>query len=163
MTNEITVSNTNAIETIKSTPAFDIVRLADGTFKKEIKYAESCTFVPQNNEEKKYLFAIQNDQDSDQVVPMKEAVGLKLKIKNFFTSPYDKFDEKTGENEHGVTTSIQSEDGLWYATSSKAVYFTLQNIIKTFGFPGEDGYEAIDFTITSTKLKNGNQINIKVI
>lgn len=163
MTNEIAVSNTNAIETVQSTPSFDVLRLPDGTFKKVTKYQESNTFVPQNAKEKKYLFAIQNDQDSDQVVPMKEAVGLKLKIKNFFTMPYDKFDEATGENEHGVTTSIQSEDGLWYATSSKAVYFTLQNIVKTFGFPGDKDYEPIDFTITSTKQTRGNQINIKVI
>lgn len=163
MSNEI--QNTPILATpqlVQDTPNFSVYKQHDGTFKRVMKYQESCTFVPQTDEEKKYLFAVQNDQDSEHVVPMKKAVGLDLEIVEFFTSPYEKFDEKTGETENGVTTSIKSTDGLWYATSSKAVYYSLQKIIASFGFPHEPNYTPIAFTITSTKREKGEQIDLKI-
>lgn len=162
--NELATQTTamNAPILVQDTPSYQIYKQPDGKFKKIMKYQESCTFVPQNEEEKKYLFSIQNDQESEHVVPMKKAIGLELEIEEFFTSPYEKFNEETGETENGVTTSIKSTDGLWYATSSKAVYYSLQKIIGAFGFPHSDGYKPVPFTITSTKRTNGEQIDLKI-
>lgn len=166
MSNEI-ATNTQPLEQteilVKDTPTHSIFKLPNGKFKKVMKYTAFCTVSPQTEEEKKELFDVMNNSDSDKVVPMKEAVGVILNIVEFFTSPYVVFNEETGEDENGVTTSIKSDDGKWYATSSKAVYYSLQAIAKAFGLPTDENYVPTQFTITSTKRTNGNQIDIKVV
>lgn len=166
MTQEITpvnVEQTAVSMVVADYPEYTVVKGVDGKFKKVMKYAEYTTIVAKTEAEKIELFDIMNNDESDKVVPMKNAVGLELHIVNFITTPYGSLDEETGETLNGVTTLIQSDDGMWYATSSKSVYYSLQNITKAFGIPNTKGYKPVKVKITSKRQQRGEQINLMVI
>lgn len=167
MTNEITNfdSTTGEIlpmETIiQDNEKFTIVKLADGKFEKRMKYKRVHTSIPQTEEETLKLYKVLNESDNGIVVEMKKAIGKKLVIKNFYTEPYESFNEETGENTRGVSSVIEAVDGTFYGTSSKTVYYALMNLYDVFTDSLTNG--KIEVEITGTKREQGEQIGLSVI
>lgn len=158
-----TVVNALGEVLIEETKNYKIFKLADGTFKKTMKYEKFWTFTPETEEEVLTLFQLFNEQDNENVTPMSEATGEILSIKNVFFNPYDSFNEETGINDSGVNTTIETQDGKYFVTSSKSVYFNLQNIFNVFGTPNTEKYLPVKVAIVSTKKEQGKQITLKAV
>lgn len=148
---------------VEDNAKYSIYQLPNGEFEKRMKYEKLWTKVPETDDDIELYFTIFNERDSELVTPMKNAIGQVFQIANVFFNPYESFDEKTGTNENGVTTTIESVDGVFYATSSKAVYYTLQNMFDVFGTPGTNNARPITVEVTSKRLENGDQINLKLV
>lgn len=168
MTNEMTIVNNVTGETmnvseviVSDTPEYTIVQTEDGKFKKNMKYEAFASRHPETQSEKIELYKVLNEDDNENVIEMKNMINKEITIEHVFINPYTSFDEDTGKNTHGVTTTIQSE-GNYYVTSSKSVYYTLRNLFSTFGYPTDENYEPIKVIVTGTKQKNGVQINLKL-
>lgn len=168
MTNEMTIVNNVTGETmnvsgviVSDTPEYTIVQTQDGKFKKNMKYQAFSSRNPETQEEKIELYKVLNEDGNENVIEMKSMIDKPITIEHVFINPYTTFDEETGKNTHGVTTTIQSE-GKYYVTSSKSVYYTLRNLFSTFGNPTDQNYQPIKVIVTGTKQKNGVQINLKL-
>lgn len=149
---------------VEETENFMIIRDEHGKYRKQMKYKRVWTKLPENEQEKIEMYRVMNDSDnnSELVTSMANAVGKQIEIHQSFTNPYTSFDEDTGKNDYGVTTTIY--DGKhYYATSSKSVYYTLEGLYEVFGQPTDLNYKPIKVEITSTKMQNGNQIGFKLI
>lgn len=147
---------------VQDTDKFTIVKLPNGKFRKDMKYKKLYTHVPTDQAEMLELYKVLNTEDNEDVVKMSTRVGSEIQIQHIYTNPYQSFDEETGGNVNGVTTTIFT--GTEYiATSSKSVYYTLLNLFDTFGSPSDEGYKPITVKITSRKMQNGDQINLQLI
>lgn len=148
---------------VEETETYVVKQLKDGTFRKEQKYEKFYTHLPQSEEEKIELYKVFNSSDSDNglVTRLSMMVDEVIGIDEFYTNPYESFDEKTGVTNTGVTTTIKDGE-TYYATSSKSVYHTLRNITNAFGLPGDEGYKKIFVKVTGTKRQNGVQIDLSL-
>lgn len=145
----------------QETDDFVIYKQPNGKFRKEMKYKKYFSHIPETDDEMKELFKIFNSQDDKLVTRMSSIVDEKIQIHQVFTNPYQSFDEKTGGNINGVTTTIF--DGKRYiATSSKAVYYTIFNLFDVFGYPNDENYNPIEVVVTGTRMQNGIQINLEI-
>src|SRR5699024_719274 len=133
---------------VNETADYTIVKLSDGTFKKNMKYKQYHSFVPETEEDTIELYKVFNDEQSDLVTPLKNMVNKEIVIKNLFMNPYQSFDEKTGNVTNGISTTIQDLDGNYYATSSKSVYHTLNNLMESFGYPNTSNYKPLKVLVT---------------
>lgn len=148
---------------VEETENYVVKQLQDGTFRKEQKYQKFYTHVPETEEEQIELYNVFNsgDEENEKVTRLSMMVGEVIGIDQFYTNPYESFDEKTGVNNTGVTTTIKDGD-TYYATSSKSVYHTLKNLTTAFGMPGTEKYRKIYVKVTGTKRQNGIQIDLSL-
>lgn len=155
------IKNDNMEIVVEENNDYVIKQLQDGTFRKERKYHKYYSKEPETQEEKIELYKVFNssDDNNELVTPLSNMVGETIGIDQFYTNPYESFDEKTGTNTPGVTTTIL-DNGHYYATSSKSVYYTLTNLIKSFGSPANEDYKKIYVKVTGTKRQNGVQIDL---
>src|SRR5699024_1156869 len=118
MTNEIqnVDVNTGEIlqteEVIRDTEDYTIVLQADGRYRKDMKYKKYYSLVPESKEDSIELYKILNSQDNEKVTPMAQMKNKEIEIHQVYTNPYQSFDENTGGNINGVTTTIQLRTGL---------------------------------------------------
>ena len=96
-------------------------------------------------------------------IPLNEAVGKKITIADVIIRPYDKVNEDSGEMEYGVLTYMISTDGEAFVTSSKSVYYTLQNVFAVFGTPHWEEEEAVTVQVVKKKGLQFNYTDINVI
>src|SRR5699024_564028 len=148
---------------VQETNDYKIVQLPDGTFKKNMKYHEYFSRVAETEEEKIELYNVFNDSDNGIVTPLKNMVKKEITLKHVFIQPYESFDETTGNLTSGVTTTIEDVDGNYYATSSKSVYYTIMNVMQTFGYPTDDNFKPVKLLVTGTKRQNGVQIDLQLV
>lgn len=148
---------------VQETATYKIVKLPDGSFKKNMKYQQYFSRTAETEEEQIELYKVFNDSNSELVTPFNNMVNKEITIKDVFIQPYESFDEKTGNLTDGVTTTIEDTEGNYYATSSKSVYYTVLNIMKTFGYPSEEVYKPVKVKVTGTKRQNGVQIDLQLI
>lgn len=154
VTGEIVISETNE---------YKVIKVVDGTFKKQAKYHKFHSRTPETEEEQLEFYKVFNDDDSKLVTPMKNMVDQEITLQHVFITPYDKFDDKTGNVDTGVNCMVQSVDGHYYATSSKSVYHTLKGIFQSFGNPKNPEFKPLKLKVTGTKQKNGVQIDLQLI
>lgn len=160
MTNENV--NTQLAETVvQENDKYQVVKLPDGKFKKQMKYEKYFTHVPETQEEQVLLYKVFNssNEQNDIVIPFSQLVGTEIGIDAFYLNPYESFDEKTGLSTPSVTTTIRDGDNF-YATSSKSVYHSLRNLCNAFGYPNTPDYKKIYVNVTGTKRQFGVQIDI---
>ena len=150
-------------QVVTETNDYRIVRLEDGTFKKNMKYKEFFSRQAETEEEKIELYKVFNDSDSGIVTAMRNMIDNEITIAHVFIQPYDSFDEKTGKLTSGVVTTLEDVDGEYYVTSSKTVYYTLQNIFSTFGNPQDENYKPVKVKVLGRKQQNGIQIDLELI
>lgn len=157
------IENVNTEIVVQETNDYKIVRLPDGTFKKNMKYKQYFSHVAETEEEKIKLYNVFNDSDSELVTPLSNMVKKEITIQHVYIQPYESFDEKTGNVTDGVTTTIEDVEGNYYATSSKSVYYTIFNLMKSFGYPTDENYKPIKVKVTGTKRNNGVQIDLSLV
>lgn len=155
------IMNTEIV--VRETNDYKIVQLPDGTFKKNMKYHSYFSRQAETEEEQIELYNVFNGSDNELVTPLKNMANKEITIKHVFIQPYESFDETTGNTSNGVTTTIEDTEGHYYATSSKSVYYTIFNIMKTFGYPTDEDYKPVKVKVTGTKRQNGIQIDLELI
>lgn len=172
--NELTTVNTETGELVQhkplntgevivqETPEYTVVKLENGKYRKDMKYKQYFTNTPTNKDEKIELYKILNTQDEKLVTPMSKLVGEEIEIHHVYTQPYTSFDEETGGNTNGVTTTIYTGSN-YIATSSKSIYYTIMGLFEVFGDPTLEDYKPIKVKITGTRLQNGTQINFELV
>lgn len=147
---------------VEDYPTYDIIQTPDGKKHKRAKYARMCTIPTETKEDKIKVYNLLNSRD-DSVKEMKTMKNATIEIKNVIFNPYSKFDELLNIDSNQVNTIIETTDGEYIATSSKGVYFDLQNMFDIFGVPGSDGYDPLKVQIRGKKSANGEQINLKLL
>lgn len=155
--------NTQLAEVVvQENEKYQIIQLENGEFKKQMKYEKYYTHLPETQEEQIELYNVFNSSDNeDLVTPFSNLVGTEIGIDQFYLNPYESFDEKTGINTPGVTTTIKDGENF-YTTSSKSVYHSLRNMCEAFGYPNTPNYKKLYVFVTGTKRQNGVQIDIKL-
>lgn len=158
----IILENTQSVQIfISETDKYVVVKDSfTGKYSRKAKYTDFASFEPETKEEKIRLF---NIMEGNGTLPMKEHFGDTLEIENIIFRSWDSIDEDTAELEHGILTYLFTPEGNVYATSSKAVYFTLQNLIKVFGEPNTEGYENMIVQIVKKKGEKGDQVTIELV
>ena len=94
---------------------------------------------------------------------MGDNVGKQIKIADVIHNPYDAVDEETGELTNGVLTYLIETDGTAYVTSSKSVYYTLQNAFKAFGAPHYKDGEELTVEIVKKKGQQFQYVDVKIL
>ncbi len=169
LVNEETVYNVETGEIkpseiiVSETADYKIVKLEDGTFKKNMKYKTFFSRKPETEEDKIELYKVFNDANSDIVTPLKNMVKKEITIGHVFMQPYQSFDEKSGNITDGVTTTIQDVDGSYYATSSKSVYYRVLSIMQAFGSPDQENYAPVKVKVLGIPQRNGLQIDMELV
>ena len=95
--------------------------------------------------------------------PLNDCIGNKITIADVIINPYDSVNEDTGEMQYGVLTYMIDTNGEAYVTSSKSVYYTLQNVFKVFGTPHWEEEEAVTVQVVKKKGLQFNYTDINVI
>src|SRR5699024_328407 len=139
--NEVMVNNVNeetgeilpSEQIVHETQDYKVVKLDDGTFKKNMKYKEYFSRVAETEEKEIELYKLINDSYYILVTKRKNMINKEITVKHVYTLPYESFDESTGIVHDGVTTTIVDTDSSFYATSSKSVYHKIFSIMLTFG------------------------------
>ena len=153
-TNEITVQTEAANN-------YEIKQNAEGKFERKAIYTPFSSVRPETRAQK--IALLQLLESDDVAIPLNEAVGKKITIADVIIRPYDKVNEDSGEMEYGVLTYMISTDGEAFVTSSKSVYYTLQNVFSVFGAPHWEGEEAVTVQVVKKKGLQFNYTDINVI
>ena len=162
--NEVaTQQNENTlVELVEETKDFNVYKNAEGKFVRKAKFEDYSSVQPKTREEKIWLMNLIENED-EAGFGMKESVGQEIEVQDIIFRKYDKVDEDTGELVYGVLTYLITPERHAYVTSSKSVYFTVQNIMKMFGRPDEPEWENIKIKIGKEKATNGDMIKVKMI
>ena len=154
--------NTNEI-TVQAEAAnnYEIKQNAEGKFERKAIYTPFSSVRPETRAQK--IALLQLLESDDVAIPLNEAVGKKITIADVIIRPYDKVNEDSGEMEYGVLTYMISTDGEAFVTSSKSVYYTLQNVFSVFGAPHWEGEEAVTVQVVKKKGLQFNYTDINVI
>ena len=140
---------------------YEIKQNAEGKFERKAIYQPFMSVTPETRAQKIALLQL---LESDTVAkPLNDCVGSKITIADVIINPYDKVNEDTGEMEYGVLTYMIDTNGEAYVTSSKSVYYTLQNIFKVFGLPHWEEDEAVTVQVVKKKGLQFNYTDINVI
>lgn len=167
MSNELVNKTTGELmnneQVVNETDNYIVYKQDDGKYRKEMKYKRIMTWIPNNEEDKKELYKVLNEENNELVKTMGSEIDKEIEIEHVFMTPYESFDENTGRNTLGVTTTVKTPDNEYYVTSSKTVYYSLLNMFETFGYPSQDNYKPIKVRITGTRRQNGTQINLVLV
>lgn len=145
----------------QDTDEFMIV-IENGKYKRKAKYQDYNSIVPKTREERIWLANLL-DNDEDTGNGLKDQVGKEITVANIITRKYDKINEDTGVLEHGVLTYLLTPEKEAFVTSSKGVYFSIQNYLKLFGTPDSPEWENIVLKIGKKKMQNGDSITVKMV
>lgn len=138
-----------------------VVRDENGKFKRKAIFQAYSSVQAETREQKLALF---NLLESDDIaLPMGDNVGKQIKIADVIHNPYDAVDEDTGELTNGVLTYLIEADGTAYVTSSKSVYYTLQNAFKAFGAPHYNEGEELNVEIVKKKGREFQYVDVKIL
>ena len=137
-----------------------VTKNAEGNFKRITKYKNLATWSPSNEDEMIEYFQLLDSNSNSDVTPFKNIIGQQLVVVDFLTSAYDKVDPDTGEILQGVVTILRDENGKFYSTSSKAVYFTIERVYNIF--PLERIKKGMIMEIVGEKRLNGVQIMLNM-
>ena len=154
--------NTNEIQVqAEAANNYEIKQNAEGKFERKAIYQPFMSVTPETRAQKIALLQL---LESDTVAkPLNDCVGSKITIADVIINPYDKVNEDTGEMEYGVLTYMIDTNGEAYVTSSKSVYYTLQNSFKVFGLPHWEEDEAVTVQVVKKKGLQFNYTDINVI
>src|SRR5699024_12699856 len=116
--------------------------LANRKYEKVMKYKRVFSHIPQTREEEIKLYNIFNTQDNPNVTPFADMRDKEIEIHEFYTNPYESFNEETGETDNGVNTTI-FDGSHYYSSSSKTVYYSLLNFFVIFVYTYSEDYEHV--------------------
>jgi hypothetical protein len=165
MTNEI--ANVEAVqvvtgEIVREEKNYVVIKNEEGKFVRKAKYSSYSSVKAESREDKIWLMNLMEGNE-DTGNGLKDHVGKIIEVANIITRPYDKINEDTGVTEYGVLTYLFTPDKIAYVTSSKNVYFSINNIMDLFGRPDEAGWENIKIKVGKEKGLNGDMIKVKMV
>ena len=168
MTNEIkTTENMNTEvmppEIVRETNEFVIMKDENGKFIRKAKFIDYSSFKAETKEEKIWLLELMSGDDEENANGLKDHVGKQIVVQDIITRTYDKINEDSGQQEFGVLTYLITPEKVAYVTSSKSVYFKVNEIMALFGRPDEEDWKNITVKVIKKKGKNGDIINIKMV
>ena len=73
---------------VQDTPEYTVVKLPDGKFKKNMKYQQYHSFVPETQEDIIHLYNVMNDSKNELVTPLKNMIKKEITI-NLFSLTLD--------------------------------------------------------------------------
>ena len=154
--------NTNEIQVqTEAANNYEIKQNAEGKFERKAIYQ---AFMSVRAETRAQKIALLQLLESDTVAkPLNDCVGNKITIADVIINPYDSVNEDTGEMQYGVLTYMIDTNGEAYVTSSKSVYYTLQNVFKVFGTTHWEEEEAVTVQVVKKKGLQFNYTDINVI
>lgn len=151
----------NAEVVVRQNEEFKVVKTNEGYKKERVTdYEEIWTFEPQDKKEKLMVFNLLNG-DEESGNGLKDHIGEIIPVANIITKPYRAIDEGNGNDKFGVLTYIITPDNVGYVTSSKSVFFTIQQMLKDFGNPSE--WDGIQLKVGKVKRPNGDMITVKPV
>ncbi|HWI49888.1 MAG TPA: hypothetical protein VNU45_16875 [Rummeliibacillus sp.] len=156
--NEVVVSKNVA----KSNERYDVVINEEGKYVRKAKYTDYCSVVAETPDEKIALFNLLEGGEENGN-GLKDHVNKQIELKDVIFRTYDKVDENTGELEYGVLSYLIDADGTPFITSSKSVYFTLQNAFKIFGKPSDEAWVNMLLKIVKKKGLKHEFIDVKIV
>lgn len=174
MANNKTQTNENEIakqETAEYTPSvllaqdteqYALYQDEKGKWKRKAKYKEYSSVKIESREDKIWLANLL-DNDEDTGNGLKKFVGQTIEVADIITRKYDSVDEDSRELSYGVLTYLITPDRTTYVTSSKSVYFSIENYLKMFGNPHEEGWENLQLLVKSKAGEKGDQITVKLV
>lgn len=148
---------------VRETDDYVIAKNEKGKFVRTVKYHDYSSLQPTTTEEKIWLFNVLNGGDQSGAIPMAEVIGSTIEVENIITREYDSVNEDTGEMMYGVLTYLITPEKKVFVTSGKAVYFTIDNLMKTFGTPDSEEWTNIKLKISSVKQQRGQQITVTLV
>lgn len=166
MTNELTTVNAQTGEVlgqviVKEDSRFVTV-LENGKYVRKAKFSDYSSIVAESRADKIWLLNLMNG-DENSGNGLKDHVGKEIEMANVIFRKYDKVNEDTGNTEYGVLTYIIDPKKEVYVTSSKTVYFAVEEMLRLFGRPNEDGWENIILKVGKKKGTNGDIITVQMI
>lgn len=160
---EIAVQESQELSLVaQDSDEYAIVKDEKGKYKRKAKYQEYSSIKAETREEKIWLANLL-DNDDDTGHGLKEQVGKKIEVANIIMRKYDKVNEDTGVLEYGVLTYLLTPDKTAYVTSSKGVYFSVQQFMKLFGTPDSPEWENLVLLVGKKKMANGDSITVKLV
>lgn len=160
--NEVAVAETHEVATqAAENNTYSITQNADGKFQRKAIYKEFSSVRPESRAQK--IALLQLLESDDIATPLNKAVGQKIEIADVIIRPYDSLNEETGELEYGVLTYMITPDGEAFVTSSKSVYYTLQNVFTVFGLPHYEGEEVVIAQVVKKKGLQYEYTDINII
>jgi Phage Single-stranded DNA-binding protein len=162
MTNEIAKVEVVSGEVVREEKNYVVTKNEEGKFVRKAKYNAYSSVQAESREDKIWLMNLYEGAEGTGN-GLKDHVGKIIEVANVITRPYDKINEETGETEYGVLTYLLTPDKIAYVTSSKNVYFSLNNILDLFGRPDEEGWENIKIKVLKERGANGDMIKIKMV
>src|SRR5699024_7957819 len=104
--NEETVEILPSEQVVHETQDYKVVKIDDGSFKKNMKYKEYFSRVAETEDEKIELYKIFNDSDSSLVTQLKNIIDMEIIVKHIYILPSEYLDELTGIFDDDVTTRL---------------------------------------------------------
>src|SRR5699024_12573300 len=104
--NEETEEILTSEQVVHETPNYKVVKLDDGTFKKNMKNKEYFSRIAETEEEKIELYTVFNDSDSSLVTQLKNIIDMEIIVKHIYILPSEYLDELTGIFDDDVTTRL---------------------------------------------------------
>jgi RNase P/RNase MRP subunit p29 len=164
MTNEIANVNHEVLtgEVVREEKNFVVIKNEEGKFVRKAKFNSYTSVKAETKVDKIWMMNLLEGNE-DTANGLKEHVGKIIEVADIITRPYDKINEDTGATEYGVLTYLLTPDRVVYVTSSKNVYFSINNIMDTFGAPDQPDWENIQIKVLKEKGANGDMIKIKLV
>jgi len=172
MTNELQVTG-EVLEgqlVVSETEKFAVVQdPKTGKFSRKAKYQDYSSIVAESRAEKIWLLNLMNsDEESGTGKGLKDMVGQTIVMSDIMFRKYDKINEDTGATEYGVLTyilspKVEGQEREVYVTSSKTVYFAIDEMLRLFGKPTDAIWEDIQLKVGKKKGTNGDIITVQMI
>lgn len=142
-----------------------IYKNSEGKYRRKVEYPEFISHPPKTREEKIEFYNLLNansEDESDNVVPLRNMVGKEIIVKQYIAKRYTSVDEDTGEVTNGILTYFKDDD-MYYATSSKTVANSIGRMFEAFGYPNDSAYIPIKVKVTGKRAKQGVQIDVVLL
>lgn len=168
MKNELATVNTQTGEIVEQKIVREDERfvtvLENGKYIRKAKFQDYTSIVAESRADKIWLFNLMNSDEENGIgTGLKELVGKSIEMANVIFRKYDKVNEVTGQVEYGVLTYILDPNKEVYVTSSKTVYFAIEEMLRLFGKPTDENWENIVLKVGKKRGTNGDIITVQMI
>lgn len=166
MTNELTTVNAQTGEVlgqviVKEDDRF-ITVLENGKYVRKAKFKDYSSIVAESRVEKIWLLNLMTG-DENTGNGLKDHVGKEIEVADVIFRKYDKVNEETGATEYGVLTYLIDPNKEVYVTSSKTVYFAVEEMLRLFGTPHSPNWENLILKVGKKRGTNGDIITVQMI
>ncbi|HSW75495.1 MAG TPA: hypothetical protein VLG50_00475 [Candidatus Saccharimonadales bacterium] len=166
MNNELATVNTQTGEVLGQVVVREDERfmyvIENGKHVRKAKFKDYSSIVAESRADKIWLLNLMNG-DENSGNGLKDHVGKEIEVADVIFRKYDKINEETGATEYGVLTYLIDPNKEVYVTSSKTVYFAVEEMLRLFGTPNDETWENLILKVGKKKGTNGDIITVQMI